>query len=111
MEAGSEELENIPTTNIDGTAYDAKTGTWVEAAGKMTSNEVDATVTYTGDFSSIGVETGGVANPNVSLNIDASGWNNVAINHGGLTVGAYTTHTVVIKVIAGTVNIDKFMAV
>lgn len=109
---------NMESTPIqrDGTDNDGETGTWSTSNDTWrVSSEADATITYTGSFSSFGLyhAVAGV----ISWQLDGGDWTEMNLGSYGpyrelsTTVIEKAAHTLVIKVVSGTVTIKEFMAI
>ncbi len=113
INAESALYENNAPQELAGSAYDSKTGTWTEAGAVLSSNEVGATITYSGTFQSIGCYNADGVYPNIDLSIDGGAYiaDTAFYPNGFRLSGTRQARTVTIKVIAGTVKIEKLMAI
>jgi hypothetical protein len=108
--AGSADFEFAPVT-ILGTAYDARTGVWVDTGSSTASVTLGSTITYSGTFRSFGCYNAARVYPNVSIVIDADPpINPFGFNDYGYDYGVRAAHTVVITVLT-TCTIDEFWAI
>lgn len=97
---------------INGTDDDSRTGTWTDNGTVAESSEVNATITYSGTFSSFALKPpSGYFNPAVSFRFNGGSWNTGTPDVDGYRIGARGAYTVEIRVNSGTVKIDKFVAI
>jgi hypothetical protein len=107
------EFEVTPIIRL-GTDNDGETGTWTTAGTGRTSSTADSTITWTGTFRSFGIDNNSVASGVLSWQVDGGTWTNYTLTTTPVLISAdYTlgSHTVVIKVISGTVRINEFHAI
>ncbi|MFZ2992516.1 MAG: SGNH/GDSL hydrolase family protein [Microgenomates group bacterium] len=95
---------------------DGETGVWAESGTDEASSTADSTITWTGAFSSFGFDTGYGASQTYAWQIDGGAWTNVSPSTVGYTnnllwSGARGAHTVVVKVVTGTITVKRFLAV
>jgi lysophospholipase L1-like esterase len=97
----------------NGVANDGETGTWSTSGTSKVSSAAGSTISFTGSMVSCGIET---ADGAIEWNIDGGSWTalNLASYGSGVTLTtselARASHTVIIKVVSGTVQIDKFIS-
>ena len=95
-----------------GTDYDSRTGVWNDTGTRTESNQVGATITYSGTFKSIGCYRADAGTNDVEINVDGSGYQAMAFYQNGVQISSSrAAHTVVVKVMSGTVRIDEFWAI
>jgi len=111
--ADSEDFENDPLI-VNGVDRDSITGTWTEDGTDLVSSEANATITFSGTFRCFGldvVDYGSV----FSWNIDGGDFVEKATpGYSNQIIYTGTTrepHIVIIKVVSGTVNIKRFLAI
>lgn len=98
------------------TTNDGETGTWVHSGTDEVSSEAGATITWTGTFSSFGLDTGYGASQTYAWQIDGGSWTNVSPSSIGYTNnllwnGERVEHTVIIKVVVGIITLKRFLAI
>ena len=114
--ADTEDYENTPIVR-DGIDNDGETGTgWATTDGThRESSTADDTITYTGTFQMIlrdfQIKTGVI-----STKVDDGGWFNTDIGADGSNyrthwIGTRGVHTVIFKVVSGTVELRRFLAI
>lgn len=110
--ADSADYEQTPTL-VDGTDYDARTGTWSDSGTQITSSEADATVTFHATCRSFGLWRSDLGtNPTVAVSMDGGAYSNFAPTDNGYEIGSSrAAHTFVIKVLSGTLVIGQFWAI
>jgi hypothetical protein len=108
----SEDYENTPTRTL-GTDYDSKTGSWTETGTQASSSEADATITFSATCQSYGFyRADGTANPAALVSIDGGDFAAYTPSQNGTPIAAgRAAHTIIVKVVSGTVEIDEFWAV
>lgn len=107
----SEDYQNTPTIT-DGTAYDTRSGTWADNGTTISSSTAGSIVRYSATCQSIGINTGdGSTNPAVEISVDGGAYYSTSIAQDGISIGTRAAHTIDIKVVSGTVKIDKFYAI
>jgi lysophospholipase L1-like esterase len=96
----------------------AQTGTgWAEDGTAIESSTADDTASYTGIFCSFGLDTNySTGAGTVAWSVDGGAYTNVDLSAKGVAFGevsnfARTEHTVTLKVISGTVRINRFLAI
>lgn len=109
IHAASVDYENNPVIK-NGTDYDSRTGTWADAGTSTSSNEVDATITYSGTFRKFGCYRADATYPAVTISIDGGAFFSIAFYPNGYDIGVRNNHTVTIKVITSC-KIDEFWAI
>lgn len=103
--------ENEPVRR-DGVDYNAKTGTWSEVGGTLTSSTEGSTVTYIATCQSWGTYRDGSVQNVIELSVDGGGWTSVNVDHNGRNLVTRAEHTIIIRVPTGqTVRIDEFWAI
>jgi hypothetical protein len=114
--AESEDFENDPIIR-NGTDNDGETGTWADDGTARESSTADSTITWTGTFCSFALDTNYGATAGVlAWSIDGGSYTNSNLGARAGAINPVTSlaraeHTVVIKVISGTVKINRFLAV
>jgi len=105
------DYENTPI-KINGTAYNARSGTWADSGGQVSSSTVGSTITYIATCQSFGCyRVDGLTN-DVTVSIDGGAFVSMVFYQNGVEIaGGRAAHTIVIKVNSGTVKIDEFWAV
>lgn len=111
LDADSADYENTPVT-VNG-ADGVTTGTWTVDGTAIESSEADATIAFTGTCQSFAFEHGGTGTG--QYKVDAGAYAGIdfttyASRHP-LVAGTRGAHTVTLKVVSGTVHIDRFLAV
>jgi hypothetical protein len=109
--AESEDYEQTPIIR-NGNDNDGETGTWAGAVPARTSSTADSTISWTGTFCSFGWDaTGGV----IGWSVDGGSYTNIdmanEVQYRAVWNFARGEHTIMLKVISGTVTINRFMAI
>ena len=111
QEADTADYENTPT-NVNGTAYDSKTGTWTESGTQVSSSTEGSTVVYSGTFRFIGCWRIDGGTNTVEIDIDGGGFASRSFYQYPYDLGTQAAHTVSIRIPAGgNCTIDKFWAI
>lgn len=116
--AESEDYEQDPIirTGIDN---DGETGTWVTSGTARQSSTANSTISWTGTFCSFGLDTlNGAGGGVLAWDVDGGGYTNIDTENTKSTGQVYAVwnttrnvHTVTIKVVSGTVKINRFLAI
>lgn len=115
--AESEDFEQTPTTRT-GVDNDGETGAgWSTDGTARISSTADDTISWTGTFSSFGLDTNySTGAGTLAWSIDGGAYTNIDLSlkaGTNFTVTNFTRseHTVTIKVISGTVEVKRFLAI
>lgn len=115
------DYENTPIIR-NGTDNDGETGTgWSTVGGTARqSSTADDTIKWTGTFQSAGIDGNhGVGAGVLAIKVDGAAYNNINLSSSALAYlqamwdgsGFRGGHTITIKVVSGTVKINRFLAV
>lgn len=111
----SEDYENDPIVR-NGTDNDGETGTWYTTDGThRESTTADSTITYTGTFQMI-IRDFQIKTAVIQTKVDDGDWFQTNIGNDGSNyrthwIGARGVHTVTFKVVSGTVELRRFLAI
>jgi len=101
-----------------GVDNDGETGTWSTTGGtKRTSSETDAAIYWTGNFCSFGLDTNcGEGAGTIAWQVDDGPFKNKDLSATPyqaylITNFAKGDHTITVKVISGTVTVNRFLAI
>jgi hypothetical protein len=114
--AESEDYEATPIIRT-GNNNDGESGTWAGTAPARTSNTANSTISWTGTFCSFGLDTNYGASAGVmAWSVDGGAFTNFTLTTSGGPICVISNfvrgaHTVTIKVVAGLVTINRFMAI
>lgn len=89
-----------------------ETGTWTTVGNGRRSSTAGSTISFVGTFKSFGIDQNGGAGAwqySVDGGVYSGTYNGTYTN--GLEIGNRVAHTITIKVISGTVTVDKFWAI
>lgn len=114
--AEAEDYEQTPIVR-NGNDSDSETGTWAGTAPARTSSTSNSTISWTGTFCSFGWDSNyGAGAGTVAWSLDGGAYTNVDLSAQGVAnrdVWNFTrgAHTVTLKVVSGTVTINRFLAI
>ncbi len=110
------DFEHDPIIRV-GTDNDGETGTWSTSGTARTSNVAESTISWSGTFCSFGLESNvGVGAGQIQWQLDDGDWHTLTLSLLGATINAVGNfergaHTVTLKVVSGTVTINRFLAI
>lgn len=114
LDANTSYYENTPIIR-NGTDNDGETGAgWSTSGASRVSSTANATIKWTGVFQSFGLDT--ITSGSVQYDIDGGGYGATddlpnRITNQPLWSGSRGSHTVTVKIISGTVTINRFLAI
>lgn len=103
--------ERTPT-QIYGTDYDSRTGSWTDTGTRTESSTVGDTITFSATCQSIGCWRADGGTNHVTISVDGGAFTSLQFYQNGIELSeGYGSHTFVIKVDSGTCRIDEFWAI
>lgn len=111
QDADTADFEHVPTRKV-GTAYDGRTGTWMDNGTQVTSNVEGSTITFSGTFRWYGCYRSDGGTNTVEISLDGGAFASTPFRQYPQDTGTLTTHTIVVRIPSGgNCVIDEFWAI